>query len=56
LVTYAPAKFSARAEELQKLLNLNGGDVVTDGKAGKITSDAYYAITGVYLNGDPRKV
>lgn len=53
-VKYAPSKYSADAEELQKLLNLNGFHLMADGKAGKITSENVYKITGAYLKGDPR--
>ncbi len=55
-VVYGPSKYAAKAEELQKLLNLNGAHLKIDGKAGKISSDAFHAVTGQYLNGDPRKV
>jgi hypothetical protein len=55
-VPFAPNKYNAKAEELQKLLNLNGAHLKPDGKAGKFTSDAYFALTGKYLNGDARWV
>ncbi|CAN5914779.1 hypothetical protein BH11BAC7_BH11BAC7_26610 [soil metagenome] len=55
-VTYAPSKYVAKAEELQKLLNLDGAYLKVDGKAGKITSDAYYAVSGRFLKDDPRKI
>jgi lysozyme family protein len=54
-VSYAPSKYVAKAEELQKLLNLNGAHIRADGKAGKITSGAYFEVTGEYLKGDPRR-
>ncbi len=53
-VNYAPSRYVAKAEELQKLLNLNGAHLRVDGKAGGNTSDAYKAVTGEYLNGDLR--
>jgi lysozyme family protein len=53
-VAYAPSRYSAKAEELQKILNLNGAYLKPDGKAGKLTSDAYFAVAKKYLNGDPR--
>ncbi len=56
VVTFAPSKYSAKAEELQKLLNLEGAHIMTDGKAGKITSDALKSITGNFLTGDPRTI
>lgn len=55
-VKYAPNKYSADAEELQKLLNLNGSHLMADGRAGKITSDVVYKTTGLYLKGDSRAV
>jgi lysozyme family protein len=53
-VTYAPAKVDAKATELQTLLNSIGLITRVDGKAGKLTSDAYFSIAGKYLSGDPR--
>lgn len=53
-VVYAPSRYSSKAEELQRFLNLIGAYLKVDGKAGKITSDAYKAVTGNYLTGDPR--
>jgi lysozyme family protein len=53
-VNYSPSRYVAKAEELQKLLNLNGAHIRVDGKAGQNTSDAYKAVTGEYLSGDPR--
>ena len=52
-VNFAPNKFSAKAEELQKLLNANGAFLKVDGKAGRNTSDAYFRITGKFLPNDP---
>lgn len=54
VVLYAPTRYNAKAEQLQLLLNLNGAHLKADGKAGRITSDAYKAVTGKFLNGDPR--
>ena len=53
-VNYSPSRYVAKAEELQKLLNLNGAHIRVDGKAGQNTSDAYKAVTGEFLSGDPR--
>lgn len=53
-VNYAPNRYVAKAEALQKLLNQNGAIIKVDGKAGQISSDAYKAITGTYLTSDPR--
>lgn len=53
-VLYSPSRYVAKAEELQKLLNLNGAHIRVDGNAGKNTSDAYFAVTGQFLKGDPR--
>lgn len=52
-VKYAPDRYVAKAEELQKLLNLAGAHLLEDGKAGRNTSDAYFKFTGRYLEGDP---
>jgi lysozyme family protein len=55
LVRYAPNKFSAVAEELQRGLNkLPGVFLKVDGFAGKGTSDAVKKVLGFYLAGDPR--
>jgi hypothetical protein len=51
-VSYAANRYSAKAEELQKLLNANGAFLKIDGKAGPKTSDAYFRITGQRLAGD----
>ena len=53
-VAFDPNHYSARAEQLQQLLNSVGLHLRTDGKAGKITSDAYFQIAGKYLSGDNR--
>lgn len=53
-VTFAPNRYSAKAEELQKLLNLSGAHLMADGKAGRNTSDAYFHLAGSYLKGDPK--
>ncbi|NOS94441.1 MAG: hypothetical protein HOP30_21210 [Cyclobacteriaceae bacterium] len=54
-VNYAPNTVAINAEQLQKLLNRVGLHVRIDGKAGKITSDAYFSISGKYLKGDTRR-
>lgn len=54
IVEFAPTKIRTNAEELQKLLNRAGLPVRIDGKAGKMTSDAYFAISGKFLRGDTR--
>ncbi len=51
-VSFAPKKFSAQAEELQKLLNSIGLHVRIDGFAGRMTSDAYFKVSGKFLTGD----
>jgi lysozyme family protein len=53
VVTFSPTRIVAKAEELQKLLNLAGAHLQADGKAGRNTSDAYFRLTGSYLQGDP---
>lgn len=53
-VKYNSTRYVAKAEELQKLLNLTGAHIREDGKAGSFTSDAYKKLTGKYINGDPR--
>jgi hypothetical protein len=52
-VSFEPNRFSAKAEELQKLLNANGAFLKVDGKAGRNTSDAYFRISGQFLANDP---
>lgn len=53
-VEFAPTRFKANAHELQILLNRAGLPLRIDGKAGKMTSDAYFAISGKFLLGDNR--
>jgi lysozyme family protein len=52
-VSYQPGRYVAKAEELQKMLNLSGAYVKVDGKAGRNTSDALYKLINRYLQGDP---
>jgi len=52
-VNFQPGRYVAKAEELQKLLNLAGAYLKADGKAGRNTSDALFKLTGQYLAGDP---
>ncbi len=52
-VTFAGNRFSAKAAELQRLLNANGAFLKVDGKAGRNTSDAYFRVTGEFLPNDP---
>jgi lysozyme family protein len=54
VVTFAPNRVVAKAQELQQLLNLAGAHVLADGKAGRNTSDAYFNLTGKFLIGDPQ--
>jgi hypothetical protein len=54
IVAFAPSRFNPKAAELQRMLNLNGAHLNPDGKAGERTSDAYQAVTGSFLQGDPR--
>jgi hypothetical protein len=51
-VKFAPKKFSADAEELQRLLNSVGVPLRVDGFAGKMTSNAFFSVTGSRLSGD----
>jgi lysozyme family protein len=51
-VVFAPKKYSAKAEQLQKLLNEIGLHLRVDGYAGRMTSDALYAVTKKYLLND----
>lgn len=51
-VAFAPKKFSEAAKELQRLLNSVGIPLRVDGFAGKMTSDAVFAVTGKRLPGD----
>ena len=54
-VLYNPSRYVAKAEELQRMLNLNSAHIRIDGKAGQKTSDAYKAVSGKYLSGDPQE-
>ncbi len=54
IVNYAPNRVVEKARELQQQLNLAGAHLTADGKAGKMTSDAYSNLTGKFLTGDPR--
>ncbi|NJM25178.1 MAG: hypothetical protein HC859_06420 [Bacteroidia bacterium] len=54
-VAYAPGRYSANAEALQRLLNKSGFLLRVDGLAGPRTSDAFQAVTGNYLRGDRRR-
>jgi len=54
-VGYAPRSVSEPAMALQRWLNTHPGIYLkVDGKAGRLTSDAFHAVTGHYLDGDPR--
>ncbi len=53
-VAYAPNTYKADAAKLQELLNRVGLTLRVDGKAGINTSNAFFALTGKYLKGDPR--
>ena len=53
-VLYAPNTYNKSAEILQKFLNSVGATLLVDGKAGKMTSDAFHKFSGYYLKGDPR--
>jgi lysozyme family protein len=55
LLRYAPGEARPEAERLQKFLNqFEGVYLKEDGKAGEKTSDAFRAVSGHYLHGDPR--
>ena len=54
-VNYAPNTYNEKAEQLQALLNSVGIPLKSDGKAGRMTSDAYFSIAGKYLKGDKAK-
>jgi lysozyme family protein len=54
-VKYNPTIYNKAAEELQKFLNSQGATLQVDGKAGKLTSDAFKRLSGFYLKGDPRE-
>ncbi len=53
-VLFDPDNFHENASQLQTLLNSIGLHLRVDGKAGKITSDAYKTIAGKFLKGDKR--
>ena len=53
-VAFAPKKFNSNAEQLQRLLNRVGLAIRIDGFAGRMTSDAYFSISGKFLRGDTR--
>jgi lysozyme family protein len=53
-VQYNPDVYSDDAKQLQTFINAAGIALRNDGYAGSKTSAAYFQITGVYLNGDPR--
>ncbi|MCU7548738.1 hypothetical protein OCK74_06395 [Chitinophagaceae bacterium LB-8] len=53
-VVFDPVVYDPLAKELQQLLNIAGIHLRTDGKAGRLTSDAYHRIMGRYLRGDRR--
>ena len=54
-VVFNPDVFNKQAETLQVLLNSAGQHLRADGKAGQNTSDAFARISGVLLQGDPRR-
>jgi hypothetical protein len=53
-VIYDPGHVHANAEQLQLLLNRTGKSLFVDGRAGRKTSDAYFSISGEFLQGDPQ--
>lgn len=53
-VKYAPSRYVVKAAELQRQLNQHGAILKIDGRAGRLTSDAYRVIIGRYLTGDPK--
>ena len=53
-VRFAPKRFSAQAQELQRLLNSVGIPLRIDGFAGRMTSNAFFVVTGMRLAGDPQ--
>ena len=53
-VRFAPTKFNRKAEELQRLLNSVGLQLRIDGFAGKMTSNAFFEVSGKFLKGDRR--
>ena len=52
-VLYMPNRSLPKTCELQRLMNISGACLRVDGRAGKFTANAYYALTGNYLDGDP---
>jgi lysozyme family protein len=55
LLRYSPNERLPHGEALQTFLNTFPGIALTvDGKPGKLSSDAFKAVTGHYLHGDPR--
>jgi lysozyme family protein len=55
-VKFNPKKYNEAAAELQRLLNRSGQYLKIDGFAGRNTSDAFFRLTGKYLQHDPRLV
>jgi hypothetical protein len=53
-VRFAPKKFNEEAQELQRLLNSVGIPLRIDGFAGRMTSDGFFAVSGMRLPGDPQ--
>lgn len=53
-VPFAPKRFNPKAEELQILLNSVGLHLRIDGFAGKMTSNAFFQVSGKFLKGDGR--
>lgn len=52
---YGPQRVDERVRELQATLNLIPGVyLLEDGRAGRLTSAAFWRVTGRYLPGDPR--
>jgi lysozyme family protein len=55
-VRYGPGRVSERVRELQQALNLFPEiQLLEDGRAGPLTSGAFWRVTGRYLPGDPRE-
>lgn len=52
-VVFDPKNFQENASRLQEVLNSAGERLKVDGFAGRNTSDAYYKVTGKFLQGDP---
>jgi lysozyme family protein len=55
-VKFNSKKYNEAAAELQRLLNRSGQYLKIDGFAGRNTSDAFFRVTGRYLQQDPRLV